>query len=258
MCRWLTYSGAPIYLEKLLFEPENSLIHQSLQARKGRVATNGDGFGIGWYGERDVPGVYHEILPAWNDSNLKSLSHQLQSTLFFAHVRASTGTATSRLNCHPFSHGKWLFMHNGQIGGYDKVRRALDQLIPDALYPYRQGTTDSELMFFLLVPPRRRAQPGARPGADRLRDPSGHARCRRHRALPHDHRAQRRRAHLGRPLRHRRRPALALLARRSRRSDDRLGAARQREQASGTACRRGTSSSPKRASRSRLQKFKVG
>jgi ergothioneine biosynthesis protein EgtC len=150
MCRWLTYSGAPIYLEKLLFEPENSLIHQSLQARKGRVATNGDGFGIGWYGERDVPGVYHEILPAWNDSNLKSLSHQLQSTLFFAHVRASTGTATSRLNCHPFSHGKWLFMHNGQIGGYDKVRRALDQLIPDALYPYRQGTTDSELMFFLL------------------------------------------------------------------------------------------------------------
>jgi glutamine amidotransferase len=150
MCRWLTYSGAPIYLEKLLFEPENSLIHQSLQARKGRVATNGDGFGIGWYGERDVPGVYHEILPAWNDANLKSLSHQLQSTLFFAHVRASTGTATSRLNCHPFSYGRWLFMHNGQIGGYEKVRRALDQLIPDALYPCRQGTTDSELMFFLL------------------------------------------------------------------------------------------------------------
>ena len=41
-------------------------------------------------------------------------------------------------------------MHNGQIGGYDRVRRALDQLITDELYPYRVGTTDSELMFFLL------------------------------------------------------------------------------------------------------------
>jgi glutamine amidotransferase len=150
MCRWLTYSGPSIYLEKLLFEPENSLINQSLHARKGRSTTNGDGFGVGWYGERDVPGTYHEILPAWNDRNLRNLSHQLRSTLFFAHVRASTGTATSRANCHPFTHGKWLFMHNGQIGGYDKIRRRLDLLIPDELYPYRIGTTDSELMFFLL------------------------------------------------------------------------------------------------------------
>jgi predicted glutamine amidotransferase len=150
MCRWLTYSGPPIYLEKLLFEPENSLIQQSLHARKARVSTNGDGFGVGWYGERDVPGTYHEVMPAWNDRNLKSLSHQLQSTLFFAHVRASTGTETSRANCHPFSHGKWLFMHNGQIGGYDRVRRRLDQLILDALYDCRRGTTDSELIFYLL------------------------------------------------------------------------------------------------------------
>jgi glutamine amidotransferase len=150
MCRWLTYSGRPIYLEKLLFEPENSLIQQSLHARKARVATNGDGFGLGWYGARTTPGTYHETLPAWNDRNLKSLSHQLQARLFFAHVRASTGTATSRANCHPFTHGQWLFMHNGQIGGYDKVRRPLEQLIPDELYHCRQGTTDSELFFFLL------------------------------------------------------------------------------------------------------------
>ena len=150
MCRWLTYSGRSIYLEKLLFEPENSLIQQSLHARKARVATNGDGFGLGWYGERELPGTYHETLPAWNDRNLKSLSHQLQASLFFAHVRASTGTATSRANCHPFTHGRWLFMHNGQIGGYDRIRRSLEALIPDELYHCRQGTTDSELFFYLL------------------------------------------------------------------------------------------------------------
>jgi glutamine amidotransferase len=114
------------------------------------VTTNGDGFGVGWYGSRDLPGVYREIMPAWNDPNLKSLSHQLSSGLFLAHVRASTGTETSRANCHPFAYGRWLFMHNGQIGGYAKVRRALDSLLPDHLYQNRRGTTDSEVFFHLL------------------------------------------------------------------------------------------------------------
>lgn len=150
MCRWLSYSGRPLYLESLLFEPENSLIQQSLHARKTTVTTNGDGFGLGWYGDRNRPGLYREILPAWNDCNLKSLAHQIRSSLFFAHVRASTGTATSRANCHPFSHGSWMFMHNGQVGGYERIRRQLDNMIPDALYPSRQGTTDSELFFYLL------------------------------------------------------------------------------------------------------------
>jgi glutamine amidotransferase len=150
MCRWLSYLGRPRYLESLLFEPENSLIQQSLHARRAAVTTNGDGFGVGWYAERDVPGTYREILPAWNDGNLRSLAHQIRSSLFFAHVRASTGTATSRANCHPFSHGPWLFMHNGQIGGYERVRRRLEGLIPDDFYGARLGTTDSELIFYLL------------------------------------------------------------------------------------------------------------
>jgi glutamine amidotransferase len=150
MCRWLTYCGEPIYLDKVLFEPRNSLINQSLHARHSHVTTNGDGFGVGWYGERGVPGVYRDILPAWNDANLKSLSHQIRSGLFLAHVRASTGTATARSNCHPFAHGQWLFMHNGQIGGYDRLRRRLEAMIDDHVYPYRLGTTDSELLFYLL------------------------------------------------------------------------------------------------------------
>jgi hypothetical protein len=82
MCRWLSYSGAPIFLEKLLFEPEFSLIAQSLHARKAAVATNGDGFGVGWYGERPVPGLYRDILPAWADPNLKSLAHQIRTRMY--------------------------------------------------------------------------------------------------------------------------------------------------------------------------------
>ena len=95
MCRWLAYSGTPIPLEDLLFKPENSLIRQSLAASESIVPTNGD---------RSFPGIYRDTMPAWNDSNLLSLSQQIHARSFFAHVRASTGTTTSRDNCHPFRH----------------------------------------------------------------------------------------------------------------------------------------------------------
>lgn len=150
MCRWLAYLGAPRYLETLVTEPSNSLVEQSLHAQRGSVPTNGDGFGLGWYGERETPGVYRETLPAWNDRNLRSLCQQIRSPLFFAHVRASTGTATTRANCHPFVVGRWLFMHNGKIGNYERVRRRLELDIQDAHYGFREGTTDSELFFLLL------------------------------------------------------------------------------------------------------------
>ena len=151
MCRWLAYRGTPIYLDSLIFEPEYSLVSQSLSARQAKVPTNGDGFGLGWYAHRPNPGLFRDVLPAWNDANLKSLSQQIRSGLFFAHVRASTGTETSRSNCHPFSHGRWMFMHNGQVGGWERLRRTLEQSIPDHLYRCRKGTTDSEALFYLLL-----------------------------------------------------------------------------------------------------------
>ena len=151
MCRWLAYRGRPIFLGDLVTEPEHSLIEQSLHAREAKTGTNGDGFGVGWYGERSEPGLYREILPAWSDENLRSLCRQIRSGQFFAHVRASTGTATSRANCHPFVHGRTMFMHNGQIGGYGAIRRALEALVPDGLFAQRQGTTDSELIFLLAL-----------------------------------------------------------------------------------------------------------
>ena len=151
MCRWIAYKGQPVFLEHYITTAEHSLIHQSLHAEQGKTETNGDGFGIGWYGARSEPGIYREILPAWNDENLKSLASQIQSPLFFAHVRASTGTETSRTNCHPFSYGPWMFMHNGQIGGYGHVRRALESQLDDYHYVRRSGTTDSELLFLLAL-----------------------------------------------------------------------------------------------------------
>jgi len=151
MCRWLAYSGPEIYLDTLLFKPENSLIRQSLRAQRGTVPTNGDGFGLGWYAGKPQPGLFRDTLPAWNDDNLRSVSEQIASPLFFAHVRASTGTATMRPNCHPFRHERWLFMHNGHIADFERIRRDLDYLIEPELFRHRRGTTDSEAFFFLLL-----------------------------------------------------------------------------------------------------------
>lgn len=151
MCRWAAYVGQPIFLDEIVSRPGHSLIHQSHCATQCHTATNADGFGVAWYGERPEPGLYRDVMPAWSDPNLRSLTAQVRSGLFLAHVRASTGTATSRNNCHPFVVGNWSFMHNGQIGGYDAFRRDAEMMISDALYPHRKGATDSEALFLVAL-----------------------------------------------------------------------------------------------------------
>lgn len=151
MCRWIAYSGTPIYLHEALFEPEHSLIVQSLSAKSSETATNGDGFGIGWYNDREFPGVFKDVRPAWNDSNLLALALQIKASLFVAHIRAATVGAVQRSNCHPFAHGKWLFVHNGAIDGYEKIRRELMFAVAPELFNSIEGTTDSELMFYLAL-----------------------------------------------------------------------------------------------------------
>lgn len=151
MCRWAAYLGEPVFLEDIVTVPEHSLLAQSHHALEAKTATNGDGFGIAWYGDRPEPGRYRDVLPAWSDCNLRSLCRQIRSGLFLAHVRASTGGATNRDNCHPFVSGRWSFMHNGQIGGFERLRRRLETDLPDSLYGEIQGTTDSELFFLMTL-----------------------------------------------------------------------------------------------------------
>ncbi|TIS11668.1 MAG: class II glutamine amidotransferase, partial [Mesorhizobium sp.] len=50
-----------------------------------------------------------------------------------------------------FVSGRWSFMHNGQIGGFEKIRRALENSLSDAVFDQREGTTDSELFFLLML-----------------------------------------------------------------------------------------------------------
>jgi len=151
MCRWLAYSGSPVLLEQALFAPAHSLIEQSLHSRLGAETTNGDGFGVGWYGDRPTPAVFRSIEPAWNDHNLREIAGHISSPLFFSHIRASSGTAIQQTNCHPFRHGRWLWMHNGLIDGFAKVKRDLVLEVDPSLYPEIEGQTDSELLFHLAL-----------------------------------------------------------------------------------------------------------
>jgi len=151
MCRWLAYSGSPVLLQELLYGPKNSLIVQSLHSRLGAEETNGDGFGVGWYGTQETPAVFRSIEPAWNDRNLRELADHVTATTVFAHIRASTGSPVQQTNCHPFRHGRWLWMHNGFIGDYQKVKRDLVLAIDPDLYPEIEGTTDSETLFHLAL-----------------------------------------------------------------------------------------------------------
>jgi predicted glutamine amidotransferase len=152
MCRWLAYSGSPVLIEEVLYKPEHSLIDQSLHSRLGAETTNGDGFGLGWYapGTKD-PGVFHSIEPAWNDRNLREVASHVESPLFLAHIRASSGTAVQQTNCHPFRYGEWLWVHNGLVSDFHLVKRDLALAVDESLYPYIEGSADSELLFYLAL-----------------------------------------------------------------------------------------------------------
>ena len=121
MCRWIAYRGETIPLEQYVTAPAHSLVVQSQRSLESTAATNGDGFGMGWYGEHAEPGLYREVRPAWSDENLRYLCRHIRSHLYFAHVRAATGTPITRPNCHPFACGRWLFMHNGIIGQWART-----------------------------------------------------------------------------------------------------------------------------------------
>jgi predicted glutamine amidotransferase len=153
MCRWNAYFGQPVLIDELLFRTQHSLIDQSLHSRMGVETTNGDGFGVGWYrdGNDGSPARYRSVTPAWSDVNLRDLAGDVESPLFLAHIRATTGTPVQQTNCHPFRHGRWLFVHNGVISGFQEMRRDLLYAVEPSLFDGIRGSTDSEALFYLAL-----------------------------------------------------------------------------------------------------------
>lgn len=154
MCRFVLYEGPSIPIASLITEPSNSLINQSIASRESEEPLNGDGFGVAWYVPElsECPAVFRSLTPAWSNSNLLDLARVTKSSTILAHVRAATpGNPVTELNCHPFSHGRFAFMHNGDLGGFLKIRRALLNTLSDEAYHAIEGSTDSEHLFGLFL-----------------------------------------------------------------------------------------------------------
>ncbi len=155
MCRFTFYQGVPIRVSSLVAEPEHALIKQSFSAKlrlQGNL--NGDGFGLAWYDKKvkPDPAIFRSISPAWNNSNLLELANMIDSNCILAHVRAATQSfEVTEANCHPFKFGNYTFMHNGDIGSFDKLRRPLLGELTDPYFQMLKGNTDSEHLFALIM-----------------------------------------------------------------------------------------------------------
>lgn len=153
MCRLMAYKGTPIIMDMLLYQPKNSLVNQSINAREIEEPLNGDGFGIGWY----VPEVNYEpvtfvsVNPAWSNRNLRNLAPKMQTGCMIAHVRAASVGEVSESNCHPFQYKNLLMAHNGGVEQFGKMKRDIRAPLSDEMYNWIKGQTDSEHMFALLL-----------------------------------------------------------------------------------------------------------
>lgn len=153
MCRLMAYKGTPIIIDKLLYQPKNSLINQSFHAREIEEPLNGDGFGIGWY----VPELNYEpitfvsVNPAWSNRNLRNLAPKIKTDCMIAHVRAASVGDVSESNCHPFQYKNMLMAHNGGVEDFTKIKRHLRNPLSDDLYNWIKGQTDSEHLFAFLL-----------------------------------------------------------------------------------------------------------
>lgn len=154
MCRFIVYAGQEIVLADLIINPKHSLINQSFQSQERCEPLNGDGFGVGWYVPHlsAEPGIFVATTPAWSNRNLRRVSDKIVSPLIFAHVRAaSRGLPVSEFNCHPFQYRHMMWMHNGRIDNFVKIKRKLRAVLRDDLYNFIQGTTDTEHAFALFL-----------------------------------------------------------------------------------------------------------
>ena len=147
----MAWLGQPVLIEELLFKTQHGIVDQSLHARMGAEPTNGDGFGLGWYGSGEGPAVYRSISPAWSDANLRELAAHTESPLFLTHVRAAIGSPVQETNCHPFRRGRWLFVHNGYISDFHLLRRDLMLAVDPSLFAEIHGSTDTEVVFHLAL-----------------------------------------------------------------------------------------------------------
>ena len=159
MCRVLAYRGPPVSLDELLYRPDSSLVRQSYDPQQLHMVNLG-GFGMmAWDAttpDPACPWTYRTTSLPMFDPNLEALARKARTSCLLAHVRgiplrADAGFGPHNLHPFHFPGQRWAMAHNGDLAGHRRVRYAiLEQVRPD-LREQIAGSTDSELVYALLL-----------------------------------------------------------------------------------------------------------
>lgn len=170
MCRALLYIGRPLLLERLLYGPDNALAQQTYMPQMLDML-NLAGFGmLAWDEtsfEPSAPFAYHTTdLPVF-DRNLANLSAKVEARCLLAHVRGvplRPDIQPAPQNIHPFLYedAPVALAHNGDLYGLANYRADITSHIAPERQAQIKGTTDSELVYALLLSqlPDGTARPG--------------------------------------------------------------------------------------------------
>jgi glutamine amidotransferase len=93
---------------------------------------------------------YRRAQPIWTDASFASLAPTITTSCAVAAVRSATeGMSPDEAAAGPFTHGRWLFSHNGRLHDWTTARKALLPQVADV--PDTRVGVDSALLFGLAV-----------------------------------------------------------------------------------------------------------
>jgi glutamine amidotransferase len=143
MCRLFAFhSKITSQVHSSLVSADNALYDQSQR--------HPDGWGVGYYVE-GVPHLVKSTDCAMEDQLFQKVSGVVSSHTVVAHIRNATQGNKTILNSHPFQYGRWIFAHNGNIKDFEQKKPELLKLIDHNLKRFILGSTDSELIFFIIL-----------------------------------------------------------------------------------------------------------
>jgi len=182
MCRWIMYFGNEVSVADAITKYGHGLVNvagnsvcvhtggvdEEEQFEKYETLTlnhrkNGNGFGVGFYHanqKRKKATVLRDSKPTWHWNNQDPIATFVKSPLVFGHLCCTENGPMSEVNCHPFMYGAYMFMHNGDIWRFHKIKSAILALITSLfdtvtkehdLEREIKGTTDSEHIFWLIL-----------------------------------------------------------------------------------------------------------
>ncbi len=109
-----------------------------------------DAWGIGFYQGGEV---LHKKRPHCGGDRVRwsDIAGNVRTDAAIIHLRSATVGDYRAENTHPFRMRQWLFAHVGTVAGFDALKDALLDPMPDFLRRNVRGTTDSEVVFHAIL-----------------------------------------------------------------------------------------------------------